>query len=37
MLLRKRDPSRWRDVLKLTNLFRGITSCKMKDGSTVLF
>ena len=27
----------WRDVLKLCDLFRGIASCKVGDGKTVLF
>jgi hypothetical protein len=27
----------WRDVLKLVDLFRGIASCKIGDGSTILF
>jgi hypothetical protein len=27
----------WKDVLKLSVLFRGIASCKVEDGSTVLF
>jgi hypothetical protein len=27
----------WRDVLKLADLFRGIVSCKVGDGSTILF
>jgi hypothetical protein len=27
----------WRDVLKLCDLFRGIATCKIGDGSTVLF
>jgi hypothetical protein len=27
----------WRDVMKLVDLFRGIASCKIGDGSTVLF
>jgi len=27
----------WKDILKLCDLFRGITNCKLGDGSTVLF
>jgi hypothetical protein len=27
----------WRDVMKLVDLFRGIASCRIGDGSTVLF
>jgi hypothetical protein len=27
----------WRDILKLVDLFRGIASCKVGDGTTVLF
>jgi len=27
----------WKDILKLCDLFRGITNCKLEDGSTVLF
>jgi hypothetical protein len=27
----------WRDVLKLADLFIGIASCKVGDGTTVLF
>jgi len=27
----------WRDVLKLCDMFRGIATCKVGDGSTVLF
>jgi hypothetical protein len=27
----------WRDVLKLCDIFRGISSCEVGDGKTVLF
>jgi hypothetical protein len=27
----------WRDILKLSEEFRGITKCKIGDGTTVMF
>jgi hypothetical protein len=27
----------WRDILKLVYIFRGIASCKVGDGTTILF